>query len=42
MCKWAEETYGSEFVFVTHFPFAKRPFYAMEMIPGKSKVCTVL
>lgn len=30
MCKWAEETQGSEFVFVTHFPSAKRPFYAMD------------
>ena len=30
MCKWAEETHGSEFVFVTHFPSAKRPFYAMD------------
>ena len=30
MCKWAEETYDSEFVFVTHFPSAKRPFYAMD------------
>ena len=30
MCKWAEETHGSEFIFVTHFPSAKRPFYAMD------------
>lgn len=30
MCKWAQEEYGSEFVFVTHFPSAKRPFYAMD------------
>ena len=25
-----EEETGSEFVFVTHYPTAKRPFYAME------------
>lgn len=26
----AEEEYGSEFVFVTHYPSKKRPFYAMD------------
>ncbi len=30
MCKWAQETHGSEFCFITHFPSAKRPFYAMD------------
>ena len=30
LCQWAKEEYGSEFVFVTHFPSAKRPFYAMD------------
>jgi nondiscriminating aspartyl-tRNA synthetase len=30
LCKYAKEKYGSEFIFVTHYPTAKRPFYAME------------
>ncbi|MGE4549377.1 MAG: aspartate--tRNA(Asn) ligase [Intestinibacillus sp.] len=30
LCKWSEEAHGSEFVFVTHFPSAKRPFYAKD------------
>lgn len=29
ICKWAEERYGSPFVFITHFPTKKRPFYTM-------------
>lgn len=29
ICNWAKETYNSEFVFVTHFPSSKPPFYAM-------------
>lgn len=28
--QWAKEVYHSDFVFVTHYPTAKRPFYAME------------
>lgn len=27
ICKYAEEKFGSEFVFVTHYPTKKRPFY---------------
>lgn len=30
LCEWAQKEKGSEFVFVTHFPGAKRPFYAMD------------
>ncbi len=30
VCRWAKETHQSEFCFVTHFPSAKRPFYAMD------------
>ncbi len=29
LCEYAKKNWGSEFVFVTHFPAAKRPFYAM-------------
>lgn len=30
LCQYIREHYGSDFVFVTHYPSAKRPFYAME------------
>lgn len=36
LCQWAKETHGSEFVFVTHFPSAKRPFYAKDDEEDKS------
>ncbi|MBQ9375128.1 MAG: aspartate--tRNA(Asn) ligase, partial [Ruminococcus sp.] len=29
LCKYAKEKYNSEFIFVTHFPSSKPPFYAM-------------
>jgi len=29
LCQWAQETYNSEFLFVTHYPTSKRPFYTM-------------
>lgn len=29
ICKWAQEETGAPFVFVTHFPTKKRPFYTM-------------
>ena len=30
LCEYAKEKHGSEFIFVTRFPGAKRPFYAMD------------
>jgi nondiscriminating aspartyl-tRNA synthetase len=30
LCNWAFEKHGSEFIYITHFPAAKRPFYAMD------------
>ncbi len=30
VCELVKEKTGSEFVFITHFPAAKRPFYAMD------------
>lgn len=27
ICRWAEEKYGSELIFITHYPVKKRPFY---------------
>jgi nondiscriminating aspartyl-tRNA synthetase len=29
LCQWAQEEHGSELLFVTHYPTAKRPFYTM-------------
>jgi len=29
ICKWAMEEYGAPFVFITHYPIKKRPFYTM-------------
>lgn len=29
LCDYAKEHWGSEFLFITHFPASKRPFYAM-------------
>lgn len=30
LCEYAKKQWNSEFVFVTHYPSAKRPFYAMD------------
>ena len=30
ICAWAKKEKGSDFVFVTHYPVSKRPFYTME------------
>ena len=27
ICKWSSEKYGSELIFITHYPTKKRPFY---------------
>lgn len=30
LCEWAKKEHDSDFVFVTHYPVSKRPFYTME------------
>jgi len=30
MCEYAQKQFGSDFIFITHFPMAKRPFYTHE------------
>lgn len=30
ICDYAKEKLGSEFIFITHYPSSKRPFYAMD------------
>lgn len=39
LCEWAAKEKGSDFVFVTHYPVAKRPMYTMEdaQDPGFTK-----
>ena len=39
ICEWALKEHGSDFVFVTHYPVSKRPFYTYEdeADPGYTK-----
>ena len=30
ICEWAAREKGSDFIFITHYPVSKRPFYTME------------
>ncbi|MDE2173136.1 MAG: aspartate--tRNA(Asn) ligase [Patescibacteria group bacterium] len=30
ICEWAQKERGSDFIFITHYPVSKRPFYTME------------
>ena len=30
LCEWAKREYDSDFIFITHYPVSKRPFYTME------------
>lgn len=30
LCEYAKKEFGSEFIFITHYPAARRPFYVME------------
>ena len=44
ICEWAYKKHGSDFVFVTHYPVSKRPFYTYEdpEDPGKTRSFDVL
>jgi len=39
ICEWAKKEHGSDFVFITHYPVSKRPFYTYEdeSDPGYTK-----
>ncbi len=39
LCQWSKETHRSDFLFVTHYPVSKRPFYTYEdeARPGYTK-----
>ena len=30
ICEWAKKEHGSDFIFITHYPVSKRPFYTYE------------
>ena len=38
LCEYAKKTWNSDFIFVTHFPISKRPFYTYEDEAG-SGIC---
>ncbi|MCA1725228.1 MAG: aspartate--tRNA(Asn) ligase [Thermomicrobia bacterium] len=38
LCEWAMETQGSPFLFVTHYPTIKRPFYTMGFAIGLERL----
>jgi nondiscriminating aspartyl-tRNA synthetase len=44
LCEYAKKIWGSDFLFVTHFPVLKRPFYTYEdeMDPGYTKGADLL
>ena len=35
ICEWAKKKYGSDFIFLTHYPVNIRPFYSMPSADGK-------
>jgi nondiscriminating aspartyl-tRNA synthetase len=39
ICEWAKKEHGSDFIFITHYPVSKRPFYVYEdeQDPGFTK-----
>jgi nondiscriminating aspartyl-tRNA synthetase len=39
LCEWSKEKYNSDFIFITHYPVSKRPFYTYEdeADPGYTK-----
>ncbi|MFN2807577.1 amino acid--tRNA ligase-related protein, partial [Escherichia coli] len=37
LCEYIRKKTGSEFVFVTHYPSKKRPFYTMESSENKKE-----
>jgi nondiscriminating aspartyl-tRNA synthetase len=39
LCQWSKERHASDFLFVTHYPTSKRPFYTMDDpdLPGTTR-----